>query len=154
MADQVSTELSTGREAAEERRERLRQLMDRLEAALAEPYRADRDAWRSRLSGLGDELDVEWRSHVAGTEGDDGLFDELIVAAPRLAAAVERVRDEHPAIQTDLARFRDAVEDGAEPDAIRRAGLALLTALIVHRQHGADLLYEAYWVDVGGLSGS
>lgn len=150
MADQVTD----GREAAERRRERLRQLMDRLEAALAEPHGAGPDAWRARLSGLGDDLDVEWRAHVAGTEGEEGLFDGVMAAAPRLATAVERVRDEHPTIAADLARFRDAVEEGADPDAIRRAGLSLLTALIVHRQHGADLLYEAYWVDVGGQSGS
>lgn len=150
MADQVTN----GREAAEQRRERLRELIDRLEAALAEPYGAGLDAWRTRLSELGDELDTEWRSHVDGTEGEGGLFEEVVETAPRLAGAVERLREEHPPIWVDLARFRDAVEEGAEPDAIRRAGLTLITALLLHRQHGADVLYEAYWVDVGGLSGS
>lgn len=149
----MNDNLTNGREAVERRRERLRQLMDQLEAALAEPPAAGLDDWLGRLSQLGDGLDVEWRSHVADTEGEGGLFDEVVATAPRLSGAVARVRDEHPALSTDLVRFRDAVEGGAEPAAVRRAGLALLTGLIVHRQHGADLLYETYWVDVGGLSG-
>lgn len=149
----MSDNATNGREAAERRREHLRQLMDLLEAALAEPPAAGLDDWRGRLSALGDQLDTEWRSHVTGTEGEGGLFDEVLAIAPRLSGAVARVRDEHPSLSSELAHFRDAVEAGAEPGAIRRAGLALLSALIVHRQHGADLLYEAYWVDVGGLSG-
>lgn len=149
----MSVEVTNGRAAAEQRRERLRLLMDRLEAALAEPPAAGLHDWRARLSDLGDELAVEWRTHVADTEGDGGLFEEVLGSAPRLATAVDRVRGEHPTLDADLARFRDAVESDGSPEAVRSTGLALLTALIAHRQHGADLLYEAYWVDVGGLSG-
>jgi hypothetical protein len=148
MPDQVTN----GREAVEQRRRRLRRLMDRLEAALAEPPGAGIDVWCARLSDLAGELDTEWRGHVEGTEGPGGLFEEVVAAAPRLASHVERVRDEHPPLRQQLDRFVATV-DGRDVDAIRAAGLELLTALVVHRQHGADLLYEAYWVDVGGLSG-
>lgn len=142
-----------GWEAAEHRRERLRRLMDELESSLAEPPGAGPDTWRSRLSDVGDRLDAEWRSHVAATEGPGGLFDEVVEAAPRLTTAAGRVRDEHVGLTAALGHFRDAVEAGQDTAEVRSAGLALLTSLIAHRQHGADLLYEAYWVDVGGLSG-
>ncbi len=40
-----------------------------------------------------------------------------------------------------------------ENAAIREQALQLLTAIVRHRQLGADLLYEAYDVDVGGVGG-
>lgn len=138
--------------AAEERRERIRALMDRFEAAMAEPASLSPDDWRSRLSDLADEMSRELASHVQGTEGADGLFDDVMAKAPRLRSDVDRLRREHTELQTLLDRFRDVVVDD-DPVLVRERGLALLTALIVHRQHGADVLYEAYWVDVGGLSG-
>jgi hypothetical protein len=37
-----------------------------------------------------------------------------------------------------------------DPDEVRDRGNTLLSALIRHRQRGADLVYEAYTVDIGG----
>jgi hypothetical protein len=35
-------------------------------------------------------------------------------------------------------------------DTVRELGTALLDRLVRHRQHGADLIHEAYQVDIGG----
>jgi hypothetical protein len=149
----MTEQVSNGLEAAEQRRQRLRAFMDRLEAALAEPPGQDPDAWRDRLSQLVDQLDDELRSHVEGTEGPGGLFEEVMTAAPRLSTQVERVRGEHSMLRDRATLLRAVIEGDDTVEAIRTAGLDVLTALIIHRQHGADLLYETYWVDVGGLSG-
>ena len=37
------------------------------------------------------------------------------------------------------------------PSKLREAGTALLARVVRHRQPGADLLYEAYEVDVGAM---
>jgi hypothetical protein len=43
---------------------------------------------------------------------------------------------------------------GAEPDAIRERANELMRELVLHRQRGSDLVYEAYATDIGGQSGS
>lgn len=148
----MTTVRPEGYRAAEERRERLRGLMDRFEAAMAEPPSVSPHDWRSRLSDLADEMSTELSLHVEGTEGDGGLFEDVMARAPRLRSQVGRLRREHGELRVFLDKFRDAVVD-REVVLVRERGLDLLTALIVHRQHGADLLYEAFWVDVGGLDG-
>jgi hypothetical protein len=126
--------------------------MDRLEAALAEPPRRDTDQWCRSLRQLTDESSDEFANHIRGTEGPGGLFEEVIDRAPRLSNHVDRLRADHPRIQARIAELGEALRDGSPDPAaveqIRRLGSALLIELIGHRQRGADLLYEAYWVDV------
>lgn len=142
--------VQTSQERAEQRRERLRVLMDRLEAALAEP--AHRSGWRETIGGLSEELHAELDRHVADTEGPDGLFEEVLARAPRLRNAVATLRHEHPALQQTLGELSVALAaataDDAQIETIRALGSKLLVDLIRHRQRGADLLYETYWIDV------
>lgn len=148
----MTTVRAEGYQAAEERRERLRALMDRFEAAMAEPPSVSPHEWRSRLSDLADEMSTELTSHVEATEGPGGLFEDVLARAPRVCSQVDRLRREHGALRAFVDDFRDAVVDH-EVVLVRERGIDLLTALVVHRQHGADLLHEAFWVDVGGLDG-
>jgi hypothetical protein len=135
---------------AEVRRARLRDLMDRLEAALAEP--SHRAGWATALNELAGELEAELTRHVEETEADDGLFADVMQRAPRLRNAVDRLRTDHPELRTTLAQFADSLrEPPLDTDriaAIRELGSTLLVDLMAHRQRGADLLYEAYWIDV------
>jgi hypothetical protein len=48
-----------------------------------------------------------------------------------------------------LTRVRPPLTAG-DVDAIRALATALLGRLARHRQHGADLIYQAYQVDLGG----
>ena len=87
------------------------------------------------------------------TEGPGGLYDRIIVAAPRLSTSVDRLRDEHGQFSERIEGFIGALEDGqVETDvkALREDVTALIGQLIRHRQKGADLIYEAYEVDLGG----
>lgn len=140
------------RQRVEERRERLRELMTQLEQALAEPAAGDATAWQDGVRAVTDDLAEAMDEHVEETERPDGLFDELTAIAPRLSERMNRLRDEHPRLLERLAALRAALDSdpgGADPAAPARiAGVALLGELFRHRQSGADLLYEAYWVDV------
>jgi hypothetical protein len=98
-----------------------------------------------------EDLRSALQRHVVETEADGGLLNQILTDAPRLANAVYRLRQDHVELSDAVAALliRPAPGNG-DSAAIRDAGLSLLGQLARHRQRGADLLYEAYNVDVGG----
>lgn len=142
----------TEAEKAQVRRDRLRVLMDRLERALAEPTRRDPSRWRDEVVAVAADLRAALVDHVAETEGPGGLFEDVTRQAPRLTVRIGELRSDHPALLETLALLRATLDSEPQSDdtvaQARRQGLSLLGSLVEHRQLGADLLYEAYWVDV------
>ena len=76
-------------------------------------------------------------------------------AAPRLGHKVQSLRNEHPEMQDATSALKarltstsvgDALPVAEARDEIQR----VLGRLVKHRQLGADLLWEAYTLDVGG----
>jgi len=141
-------------EQVERRREELHDMMVRLEHALAAPTGRDLADWQADLLVKCDEFGVVLDDHITGTEGQDGMFNEVVSRSPRLISRVDRLRAEHVLLHDAAEGLRSALmSDPFTDEAIgtaRDLGLALLTELARHRQHGADLIYQAYWVDVGG----
>lgn len=137
-----------------QRREALLAAAASLEAALAAP--ASGSTWCARL---GDEL-VELRTtlidHATATESPDGILDQVRTEAPRLCNHVDRLIADHRTLIGATEELLDRVERtptdrrNVEVDAIRTMAVDLLAAIARHRQHGADLVYDAYQVDVGG----
>ena len=89
------------------------------------------------------------------TEKPGGLYEEIMQLAPRLVGTVKRLQDEHPAIGTSVAKLLARLEagevDGSWPlDKARDDLQRLMGAVVRHRQKGADLVWEAYNVDIGG----
>jgi hypothetical protein len=127
--------------------------MAALKQALAARTSGRHDAWAERVDVALVELSADFGEHVAVTEGSDGLHDAVLGTSPRLSNSVHRLVGEHIVIkglvEDLLARVKPPVAAG-EIDAIRERGTALLSRLARHRQHGADLIYEAYQVDLGG----
>ena len=142
-----------GLDALRRLRAELRQSMTGLEQALAAPTPGRLAAWAERVDAALATLSADFGEHVAVTEEPDGTHDGVLAAAPRLAHAVRRLVGDHAVIAAavgDLAaRVRPPVP-ADEVDAIRDLGTALLGRLARHRQHGADLIYHAYQVDLGG----
>ena len=140
-------------EGIRRRRAELRDSMSALESALAAPAPGRLTRWTERVRAALMELSADFREHVDVTEGPCGLHGAVVVTAPRLSHSVHRLVGEH-AVITELVgdlltRVRPPVPDG-EVDTIRDLGTALLDRLERHRRHGADLIYEAYHVDLGG----
>lgn len=135
------------------RRSELRDSMSALELALAAPAPQDPARWAERVHVALVELTADFRVHVDLTEGPDGLYQELLRRAPRLSGAMARLTHDHARIrglvEELLARVRGQ-EGGGEVDHVRELGTTLLGALVRHRQRGADLVFEAYQVDIGG----
>jgi hypothetical protein len=136
---------------ARQHRAGLRAAVGAVESALSSAARGRVKAWsvdlRDELALLSDALDA----HIESTESPDGLLADIASAVPRLAHRVEKTRDDHAvlrdALAAALAALPDGDDDAAVPDARNRV-VELLTAIVHHRHLGADLVYEAYNVDI------
>lgn len=135
------------------RRGEMRESIGELELALSAPAAADRVQWAKNVHAALADLSRDLDQHVEITEGSEGLYGEVLAAAPRLADAVSRLTEDHTVIreQVDglLARA-DAAANLEDVTVVRDLGTDLLARLLRHRQHGADLVFEAYEFDVGG----
>lgn len=129
-----------------------------LHVALVELERASTVAvgqpaeWRDRLVDALERLGSALRDHVHRNESDGGLFDDVLNQAPRLAPLVRRLREEHEDLldRTErlIGRCHGEIPDEDRIADLREEVLDLLRQGSRHRQRGADLLYEAYDVDV------
>jgi len=139
-------------DAVRRRRAGLHESMIALERAFAAPAPGRHSAWVQRVRAALAELVADFRAHIDITEGPSGLYADLCATEPRLAHAVARLTDEHARIREliDDLLARASGSDAIEVDAVRDLGTALLGSLVRHRQHGSDLIYEAYAFDVGG----
>ncbi|MGI9624208.1 MAG: hypothetical protein ACR2PK_15340 [Acidimicrobiales bacterium] len=141
--------------AARERRMALQETMAGVEWAIAAPS-GTADWWTELAAALGG-LQRALAEHVDEVEGDSGLLAELVSKAPRLARSKQQMEEEHVELAGDLEAIGEKIRIGAgEPDAVsvsetREEVMLLLGALARHRQAGADMVYEAYTVDIGGL---
>lgn len=136
------------------RRAELRESMTALEVALSGPPAGGLERWRSRVEAALAELSGDLKAHVEITEGEHGLYVELLEAAPRLAGQVHHLTTEHGELRHRIDELEDLLDEVASPDVagqVREKGLDLLATFVRHRQRGSDLVYEAFEVDVGGL---
>lgn len=137
--------------AVRRRRESLYEDLARLERALQAPL-GDGVAWKAGTRAAGSMLADEVRAHVAETEGENGFLTTIREDAPRLDSAVTRLIDEHAEMVEMVDRFLaqlDQPDEGIGLADVRALGVSLLGMLVRHRQRGADLIYEAYQVDLG-----
>lgn len=131
------------------RRIDLFEAMQRLESANSRA--AGQAGWVDEMRQALQNLDRALDRHVTEIEADGGLFGEVLSKTPHLAHAIEDLREEHEDL-VQGCRAALAGVDGAETDTsrLRRKVLGLLGRLAVHRQSGAELLYDAYNIDLAG----
>jgi hypothetical protein len=94
--------------------------------------------------------------HIQVTERAGGLYEEISSKAPRLAGKIDRLREEHPELRERTAelitRLQTTGIGEAWPLEDARDDLQrLLGKVVKHRQLGADLVWEAYNLDIGGI---
>ena len=133
-------------------RAELRESVDAVDDALASPI-ARGGAWRERVRAALAELSHDFRDHIDLTEGPGGVYDGARRSAPRLDAAVNRLVDEHVRYAAAIGGYLAVLEHGgtiADLPAFREEVTTLMGQLVRHRQKGADLVWEAYDVDLGG----
>ena len=132
-----------------QRRRTLSEAMAGLESAVASASGAY--WWRERVEDALADLSDALEAHVKEVEAPSGLLAEIVDEAPRLSGQVQMMKDEHNALKEGVTALFTTVSgspDGTDQDKIRRRTTALLGRLTVHRQRGADLIFDAYNVDI------
>jgi hypothetical protein len=141
-------------ETIRRRRAELRDALVEAEEALAAPGPGRVEQWCKDVGTALHRLRDTFEGHVRATEGPDGLYAEIMMRAPRFAAKLDRLRDEHQVIRASLDGSIDSLE-AAPPETedeiaeMRDAVQRLLGMIVRHRQLGADLVWDAYNVDIG-----
>jgi hypothetical protein len=129
------------------RRQELYDAMRRLEASVARPSGlAD---WRIEIEAALANLQEALVDHVGRVDGETGLFSEILEQAPHLAGDVVALRREHEELMSACRLALSMSADWA-PGKLRRRTNVLLGRLAIHRQYGAELLFDAYNVDLAG----
>jgi hypothetical protein len=139
------------------RRAGLKSALSGLELALAAPS-ANRVDWLTHVRDALEVVHDVWTRHIVETEAPGAFLDDLVSESPRLSTPASRLRRDHSDILATIMQAEAAL--AAPPDEydgyavwaedLRIELTALLAALARHRQRGADLVYEAYAVDLGG----
>jgi Hemerythrin HHE cation binding domain len=142
-------------EAARARRGELHRALLDLERALAGAAPGRAQAWADPVRATLVRVRETFAAHIDVTEGANGLYQEVLAQAPRLSAAVNRLQHEHADIASAVAEVENRLDDptsdaDAWVESIRDAAVRLMGLLVRHRQRGADLVYEAYDVEIGG----
>lgn len=134
-------------DSARDRRASLKAALSAVEIAAASP--AAEDGWRDELVAALRKLRQALDEHVDEVEGEGGLFEALMQDAPHLCSQIATVRNEHPELADHIDATISDAANAATPRDVRDSVLATLAAIARHRQHGADLVYQAYMVDIG-----
>jgi hypothetical protein len=127
-----------------------------LEHAISSPAVGRVADWTSQVVKEMVGLRDAFEQHVLVTEKPDGLYEEIMTKAPRLVGKMRRLQEEHPSITEAIASTLGRLEQGDVEgswgvDECRNDLQRLLGMIVRHRQHGADLVWEAYNVDIGGI---
>jgi Hemerythrin HHE cation binding domain len=105
------------------------------------------ERWRDLL----EPVRAAFTEHCHATEGEQGLYADVVLDAPRLARMVDGLVAEHSQLESAIASLATAVEQtDTDADALRADARKVLDSLALHRQHDSDLVYEAYTTDIGG----
>jgi hypothetical protein len=136
---------------ARSKRLSLQAAMAGLEAATASASGAD--GWLELILEAVGRLRGALSAHVEVTEGEVGLLAEILQRTPRLATEIALIKAEHEELidtldKVDLTVRTSMEMDDPDPEPLRRRVMTLLGRLTLHRQRGADLVYDAYNVDI------
>lgn len=154
MSDLGETHTQALRDAKRRRADLHAALVD-LEEAISSPAVGRTESWSSDVAKHLQALLTTIDEHIEGTERVGGLYEEIRSRAPRLAGQIERLHEEHPVMREGTWRLAERLETGGigddwTIDQARDDVQRLLGEIVRHRQRGADLVYEAYQVDIGG----
>jgi hypothetical protein len=136
--------------AAHERRRDLRQAMAGLEQAVSAPAAAV--GWTESVGRGLASVKTALEAHIDEVDGPDGLLADVVTRAPGLKPVCDELSVEHALLRGAMGRAeQDLIGAMSGPEGrtrLRRRVVSLLGRLALHRQAGADLVYDAYNIDI------
>jgi hypothetical protein len=139
------------------RRKTLHDSLVHLEEATSSPAAGRIPQWTAQVLKEMGEIREAFDQHILVTEKPDGLYEEILQRAPRLEHGIGQLKQEHPeisrAVDEMIVRLETTEIGGDEwPLETARDDLQRFIGRVIrHRQKGADLVWEAYNVDIGGI---
>ncbi|MFM8302940.1 MAG: hypothetical protein ACKOA9_01380 [Actinomycetota bacterium] len=137
--------------AVQERRDEYYEAILGLERAMAEAAGDDAAGWASRAGNAALEMRSVLRHHITETEAVGGFYDDIAENYPNLANAASKLRSDHAPLRAgvdQLVETLSTVRDDVGVENARVEALDLLRGLLLHRHRGAELVYDAFNVDV------
>jgi diacylglycerol O-acyltransferase / wax synthase len=137
--------------AVQERRDDYYEAILGLERAMAAAAGDDATGWAARAETAALDTRSVLRHHIEETEGPGSFYEDLSEHYPNLGPAAARLKAEHGPLRAavdQLVETLSTVHDDAGVDQARAEALDLLKGLLAHRHRGAELVYDAYNVDV------
>jgi len=137
--------------AVTERRDEFYEGILELERAMAAPAGDDAGAWAAASASAVEDMQRVLDDHIRETEAPGSFYDDVIEHSPHLVNAAHRLQAEHPPLAgrvESLALELKTVSDDDGVEATREDAVELIKALLLHRHRGAELVYDAYNVDV------
>ena len=127
-----------------------------VERAISSPAVPREGAWTKDVAIELRDLREALTEHIEVTEREGGLYEEICQRAPRLSNKIDELRDEHPEIRDAASALIDRLDTDGVGERWARADARdelqrLLGRVVRHRQLGADLVWEAYNLDIGGI---
>jgi WS/DGAT/MGAT family acyltransferase len=137
--------------AVSERRDEFYEGILELERAMAAPAGDHAGTWAAASARAVEDMQHVLDDHIRETEAPGSFYDDVIEHSPHLVNAAHRLQAEHPPLAARveaLALELKTVTDDDGVEATRQDALELIKALLQHRHRGAELVYDAYNVDV------
>jgi hypothetical protein len=137
--------------AVQERRDDYYEAILTLERALAVAAGDDPTTWAANARVAALDMRSVLEHHVTETEAPGSFYDDIVHTYPNLCHAAEKLRAEHGPLRDAADGLVEAlanVDDDTAVEAARTQALDVLRALLAHRHRGAELVYDAYNVDV------
>jgi hypothetical protein len=128
----------------------LREAVSALSAAVPVPPEG-RDGWSAAVLGALESVQAALTRHAEFTESPAGLFADVIEQAPRLANAVSHLQAEHDDLRRRINGCEASVRALETDDSIASVTadvVELGRAFEMHSHRGAELVYDAYNVDI------
>ena len=136
-----------------QRRTALEEAMQLVEREAAAP--SGSTDWLGELGAATRQLELAVNHHITHVEASGSLLDQIVEKAPRLQRSVENTRTHHAVLAHSISDLLKLISEGSAKESasvaeISTSVIEILNELARHRQDGADLIYEAYAVDIGG----
>jgi hypothetical protein len=119
-----------------------------LEAATASPSLGREAAWGQRVTTDLAPVVEEVIAHCQSAEGPHGLVRELelVLGRPRLLRVTSA---EHDRLAGEASEFLEWLSSDPDVDSVRTRAARFTADLRTHQAHEADLIYEAFFRDIG-----
>jgi uncharacterized protein (UPF0335 family) len=135
------------------RRAELGDAVDRLEQVLAVAH--GQSVISDEIRDLLEHVKADLAVHRALAEGRHGLHLDIVRSSPRHAHAVRRLNAEHRVLAAHVNELcghaaSRVFDGGVAMERVQACAQALIREIARHRQREADVVHEAYDMDLGG----